>query len=99
MPRGGAAISTSVPRRLKPFFHSQSIAALKALRHPKAVLHRFRFRFELHPFPLLPHLKLDNDPLRFYHVLDIKALARNKSLSAKDLSSLGGPFYEQDYRN
>ena len=45
------------------------------------------------------HLNLDNNPLKSYHVLDIKALDGNNPLQAKDLSSLGGPFYGQDYRN
>jgi hypothetical protein len=48
---------------------------------------------------MLLHLKLDNDSLKSYHVLDIKALPSNKALLVKDLSSLGGLFYGKDYWN
>ena len=47
----------------------------------------------------LEHLKLDNDSLKSYHVPDIKVFSDIKSLFIKDLSSLGGKQYGEDYRN
>jgi hypothetical protein len=52
-----------------------------------------------HPESFFPHLKLDSNSLKSYHVLHIKALASSNRLTTKDLSSLGGRGYEQDHWN
>jgi hypothetical protein len=46
-----------------------------------------------------PHLNLDNDSLKSYHVHDIKALNESNLLLIKDLSSFRRAVYGQDYRN